>query len=261
MTFQSESTSVGLWSSLADAATLRLLAAADPGWLALDVQHGTWTDADLLTVLPTLEAAVPVLVRLADDRPAAIGRALDAGADGVIVPMVEDAAQAADAVRACRYPPLGARSWGPAAPLVGRAAVAADEANAAVRCAVMVETAAALAVVDEIAAVPGLDMVFVGPFDLALALGTTVDALLADAAPGAPLPSVVAACRAAGVRAGAFAGDHERAGQLVALGFTDVVVATDAGLLGAAARQAVARWGEGSGAGPDASTGAPSTGY
>ncbi|WP_454050338.1 aldolase/citrate lyase family protein [Cellulomonas sp. Marseille-Q8402] len=233
---------VGLWSSLADAATLRLLAAARPGWLVLDAQHGTWSDGDLAAVLPVLDAPAPVWVRLADDRPAGIGRALDAGADGVIVPMVDSADQAAAAVRACRYPPQGHRSWGPAAPLVGRPAVPPAAANDAVRCAVMVETAAALAVVDAIAATPGLDMVFVGPFDLALALGRTVDDLLADAAPGAPLPGVVAACAAAGVRAGAFAGDHDRAGRLVELGFTDVVVGTDAGLLAAAAQDAVARW-------------------
>jgi 4-hydroxy-2-oxoheptanedioate aldolase len=242
MVFQSDVT-LGLWSSLADPATLRLLTAAAPGWVVLDAQHGTWSEPDLLATLPVLDDPVPVLVRVPDDRPAGIGRALDAGAAGVVVPMVEHAAQAAAAVRACRYPPQGARSWGPAAPLVARSAPGAAAANRAVRCAVMVETAGALAVVDEIAAVPGLDMVFVGPFDLALALGRDVDELLADEAPDAPLPRVVAACRAAGVRAGAFAGDHARAARLAAIGFTDLAVATDTGLLLGAARAAVAGWG------------------
>lgn len=242
MVLHSDAPTIGLWSSLADAATLRLLASAAPGWLVLDAQHGTWSDGDLAAVLPLLDTPVPTWVRLADDRASGIGRALDAGADGVIVPLVDSPEQAAAAVRACRYPPLGQRSWGPAAPLVGRAAPTPDDANARVRCAVMVETAAALAAAGPIAGTPGLDMVFVGPFDLALALGRTVDDLLADDAPGAPLPTVASACRAAGVRAGAFAGDHDRAERLVALGFTDVVVATDAGLLGGAARDAVARW-------------------
>ncbi|HEY0187915.1 MAG TPA: aldolase/citrate lyase family protein [Cellulomonas sp.] len=246
MVFQNDAHPV-LWSSLADPATVRLLAAAAPAWVVLDAQHGTWSESALLATLPTLDVAVPVLVRVADDRPAGIGRALDAGADGVVVPMVETAAQAAAAVRACRYPPEGARSWGPAAPLVARTAPGAAAANRSVRCAVMVETAAALAVVDAIAAVPGLDMVFVGPFDLGLALGRDVDDLLADDGPGAPLPAVVTACRAAGVRAGAFAGDEARAARLVELGFTDVVVGTDTGLLLAAARATVARWGTGAG--------------
>lgn len=239
MIFHSDATT-GLWSSLADPAVVRLLLAADPGWLVLDAQHGTWSDADLLATLPVLDSPVPVLVRVADDRASGIGRALDAGADGVVVPMVGSAEQAAAVVRACRYPPEGVRSWGPAAPLVARPAPGAVAANRAVRCAVMVETADALAAVGAIAAVPGLDMVFVGPFDLALALGRDVDDLLGDDAPGAPLPTVVAACRAAGVRAGAFAGDRARAGRLAALGFTDVVVATDTGLLLAGARDAVA---------------------
>jgi 4-hydroxy-2-oxoheptanedioate aldolase len=243
MVLHTASPTVGLWSSVADAAAVRLLAAAAPGWLVLDAQHGTWSDGTLAAVLPLLDTPVPVWVRLADDRAAGIGRALDAGAAGVIVPMVDSATQAAAAVRACRYPPLGQRSWGPAAPLVGRPAVPPVEANQAVRCAVMVETATALAAVDAIAATPGVDMVFVGPFDLALALGRTVDDLLADDASDAPLPAVVAACRDAGVRTGAFAGDQARAERLVALGFTDVVVATDAGLLGGAAQRAVAAWG------------------
>lgn len=255
MVFQSDVTP-GLWSSLADPATVRLLAAAAPGWLVLDAQHGTWTDTDLLATLPALDVAVPVLVRVADDRASGIGRALDAGADGVVVPMVESAVQAAAAVHACRYPPQGTRSWGPAAPLVARPAPGAAAANRAVRCAVMVETAHALAEVGAIAAVPGLDMVFVGPFDLALALGRDVDDLLGDDAPGAPLPTVVAACRAAGVRAGGFAGDRVRAGRLAALGFTDVVVATDTGLLLEGARAAVAGR-EAASAGAAAGYGAP----
>ncbi|MBD3779289.1 MAG: hypothetical protein IE923_08500 [Micrococcales bacterium] len=251
MVLHSTSPAVGLWSSLAHPATLRLLAAAAPDWLVLDAQHGTWGDGELVAVLPLLDTPVPTWVRVADGRHASIGRALDAGADGVVVPMVDSPAQAAAAVRACRYPPHGARSWGPAAALVGRPVPSPAAADARVRCAVMVETAEALAAVDAIAATPGLDMVFVGPFDLALALGRTVDDLLADEDAGAPLPAVVAACRAAGVRAGAFGGDPDRAARLVALGFTDVVAATDAGLLAGAARREVARWaGDAAGEGP-----------
>ncbi|MBC3762963.1 HpcH/HpaI aldolase family protein [Quadrisphaera oryzae] len=230
---------LAVWSTLDDPRVLRLLLAARPGWVVLDAQHGAWTDRSLTDVLLSLETDVPVWVRLADDRASGIGRALDAGAAGVVVPLVESPEQAAAAAAACRYPPRGRRSFGPMHGLVGRTAPSTSEADAAVRCAVMVETAAGLARAADIAAVPGVDMVFVGPNDLSLSLGTTLDALLADDGEGAPLPAVVAACRAAGVRAGAFGGGAERGRRLLELGFTDVVVATDTGLISAAAVAAV----------------------
>ncbi|MEW1722045.1 aldolase/citrate lyase family protein [Streptomyces sp. NPDC093109] len=245
MTFHSDTLSLGLWSSLATGQTVRLLAAANPDWLILDAQHGGWGDATLAAELPALVGSVPVWVRLADDRAAGIGRALDAGAAGVIVPMVNSAEQAAAVVAACRYPPLGERSWGPMLPSFGRPAPGTAEANETVGCAVMVETPRALADADAIARVPGVDMVFVGPFDLSIALGVPLDDLLGDDAPTAPLPSVVRACRAGGVRAGAFAGDPDRAERLIELGFSDVVIATDAGLLGTAAGAALGRFGAG----------------
>ncbi|WP_263119118.1 aldolase/citrate lyase family protein [Cellulomonas sp. RIT-PI-Y] len=239
MILHTASPALGLWSSLADTAALRLLAAADPDWLVLDAQHGLWSDATIAAALPVLGS--PAWVRVQDDRPAGIGRALDAGAAGVIVPMVESAEQAAAVVAAVHYPPRGRRSWGPAASLVGRPVVPAAEADPA--CAVMVETEPALARVAEIAATPGLDMIFLGPFDLALALGRPLDALLDD---GGPLRAVVTACHAHGLRAGAFAGDPVRGARLIELGFTEVVVGTDAGLLAAGARAAL---GDATGAG------------
>lgn len=230
---------LAIWSTLDDPRVLRLLLAARPGWVVLDAQHGAWTERTLTDVLVTLETHVPVWVRLADDRASGIGRALDAGASGVVVPLVESVEQASAAAAACRYPPTGRRSYGPMQGLVGRTAPSTAEADAAVRCAVMVETAAGLERVADIAAVPGVDMVFVGPNDLSLSLGTTLDALLADDDEGAPLQTVVSACRAAGVRAGAYGGDAVRGQRLLELGFTHVVVATDTGLLAGAAAAAV----------------------
>lgn len=237
------STRIGAWSSLAGGGTAEILARSGPDWLLLDAQHGTYERSSVSATLRELgESPVPVWVRVPDDSAAGIGRVLDAGARGVIVPLVDTPAQAARIAAACRYPPLGVRSWGPTTALLGRPAPDATAANERVFCTVMVETRSALDDVEAIAAVPGVDMVFVGPFDLALALGVGLDDLLADDAPDAPLPSVVRACAAAGVRAGAFAGNHERAVRLAALGFTDVAVMTDAALLAAAAAAEVARW-------------------
>ncbi len=101
-----------------------------------------------------------------------IGRALDAGAAGVIVPMVNSAAEARAAVAACRYPPDGIRSWGPARLHARRIpSTAPERANARVHCLVMVETLDAVRNLDEIAAVAGVTAVFVGPSDLAVDMG------------------------------------------------------------------------------------------
>lgn len=239
-------TRLGAWSMLGSPAAAAVLATAGADWLVLDAQHGRFDDStigDALAVLAGMPAAPPTFVRVADGAPWLIGRALDAGADGVIVPMVHDAAAAASAARACRYPPLGERSWGQLAGTVGRAVVPPAEANAAVQCAVMVETAQAVARVDEIAATSGIDMIFVGPFDLSLSLGTDVDALLADRAADNPLDAIVAACHRHGVSAGAFAGSPQRAEQLLSRGFDTIAVAVDTAVLaeGAASMLSAAR--------------------
>ncbi len=103
--------------------------------------------------------------------PAPIGRVLDAGADAIIVAMIESADQAAAAVAASRYPPAGARSFGPL-----RASLGVDTAALEARVSVfaMIETAAALADVDAICAVPGLAGIYVGPADLAISMGVDV---------------------------------------------------------------------------------------
>jgi len=222
---------LGGWSMLASPAAAALLAASGVDWLCLDAQHGEHDDASVRQVCSRRDARVPVVVRPPANDLAWIGRALDAGAAGVVVPMVDDAAQARAAVAACRYPPLGGRSWGPLGGAYGASVPSAGQANAAVRVSVMVETAAALAAVDEIAAVPGVDEVFVGPFDLSLSLGRDVDDLVGDPAHDAPLRRIVAACERAGVRPAAFGATAERSAALLALGFRSVVVTTDVAAL------------------------------
>lgn len=233
----------GVWAALGDARTTLALERAGFGWVGLDAQHGHFDDASLRGFFALRhEKSAPVLVRVAANDLTLIGRALDSGADGVIVPLVQDAQQAEAAVAAALYPPRGTRSWGP---LPGTGAhPGGSESMPRPLCAVMVETARAVADVGVIAATPDLDMVFVGPFDLALALGVDVDELLADTDEGAPLPTVVRACREAGVLPGAFAGSPERAAALRVHGFSWIAVTTDSGVLrlgSEAARAAVPR--------------------
>lgn len=217
----------GAWVLGTDPAHTRTLAAAGFDWLTLDLQHGRLDDAAMIAALSSTASSVPRWVRVRSLDAGLIGRALDAGADGVIVPMVESAAQARAAVAASAYPPAGSRSWGPFG-----AGYSSPSAAPPTLCAVMIETSSALDDVDAIAAVEGVGMLFVGPFDLALALGLDLDAMLADDSTESPLRRVAEAARSAGLRAGAFAGTPERAARLFDLGYDDVAVTTDAALIG-----------------------------
>ena len=218
---------LGVWAMLGEPRTTAALEHAGFDWVLLDQQHGHFDDAAVRATLALRrEHRVPVLVRPDANRADLIGRALDAGADGVIVPLVESGEEAEAAVAAAHHPPRGVRSFGP---------LPGSEQAERPFVGVMVETAAGLAAVDAIARTPDLDLVFVGPFDLSLSLGTTVDDLLADDAPEAPLRRILDACRAAGVRAGAFGATERRARRFLELGFTDVVAALDTSVLAAGA--------------------------
>lgn len=211
--------------------------------MVLDAQHGLY-DAGTLTstLLQWGSLPTPVFVRLADQNPAGIGRVLDLGASGVIVPLVDGPEQAVVVAASCRYPPVGNRSWGPMTGLLGRAAPDPGQADAGVMCAVMVETAGGIDAVQAIAATPGVDMVFVGPFDLSLGLGLDVDDMVNDTSSTSPLARIVRACADAGIRSGVFAGAPERARRLVTFGFSDIVVCTDSALFAAAAADELQRW-------------------
>ncbi len=221
---------LGAFSFIASPDLLAELAGSALDWVCLDAQHGGWTDDTIRQALAVAPATGPrLLVRVRALDAGLIGRALDLGARGVVVPLVEDPDQARAAVRATRYPPAGGRSFGPIRTRHGADTAAA---NSDLVCAVMIETPNALARVAEIAAVPGVDLLFVGPFDLSLTLGTTPDALLAADGTEDPLPRIVRAAADAGITAGAYAGEPGRAVRLVELGFTMVAATTDRDLVG-----------------------------
>ena len=218
----------GVWTFTADVDLLRRLAASGFDWVALDAQHGPLDRAALHVVGRALaDGGATFVVRVPSVDPVWIGAALDAGAAAVVVPSVNDTSDAVRAARAARYPPEGERSWGPFAPLWGGVAPDPATANDAVRCWVMVETVGALADVDAIAATPGVDGLFVGPLDLALALGRSVDALLDDRSPGNPLGTVVAAAQRHGILVAGFAGTAANARRLRAHGIRCLAVTTD----------------------------------
>jgi 4-hydroxy-2-oxoheptanedioate aldolase len=226
-------TLLGTWGCLGSMYALELVAASGFDWICVDLQHGLADDGALPGLLQAAHAAsVPALVRPSSHEPAAIGRALDAGAAGVIVPLVETAAAAAAAVAACRYPPLGCRSWGP--PLRSVVTDAAMEETDPLRV-VMIETERGVAAADEIATVDGVDAIFIGPSDLSLSIAGILGAELRPA-----LARVEAACKEAGVATGIACADSDRVTVACAAGYRLLTVGWDIGFLGAGAAATLA---------------------
>ena len=225
------------WLNLGAPVLAELAAEAGAESLVIDLQHGRWGREGLENAIAAVAGRAPVLIRTADASDFAIGSSLDAGAHGVIVPMVNSAAECANVVAAAHYPPTGRRSGGGARPGLDFAAYrAAMTANLLV--SVMIETAAAVEACEGIAATPGLGMVFVGPNDLSLSLGAGPGAAAFDGA----LRRVLAAGKAAGVPVGIYTSGAEQAKARAAEGFRFVVVASDTALNRAEARAAWTRY-------------------
>ena len=141
-------------------------------WLCIDMQHGCIDYSDAVPMLTAISTtAVTPLVRVPWNEPSMIMKVLDAGAYGVIVPMVSNRAEAERAVAACRYPPAGIRSNGPNRAMLYGGADYQKGADNEMLCIAMIETAEGIGKMDEIISTPGLDAVYVGPTDLALSLG------------------------------------------------------------------------------------------
>ena len=217
----------GLWSLLPGAVTGELLARTGADYVVVDLQHGATAEADLpgITAAIATGGSVP-LVRTRSPAFADVGRPLDLGAHGVVVPNVRDAAHAREVVAACRYAPAGGRS-------VGRLSGGADDPLVVV----MVESASALDDLDAVLAVAGLDGVYVGPGDLSLSLGLTGEEHRAELR--RVLSSIIARAVAAGVPVGVHATDGQQAAAYAAEGATIVTVAADAPSLDAAVAHAL----------------------
>ena len=165
---------LGTWLTLLDPAVPELIAGAGFDLVIVDGEHGPAATADLArTLIATRASGVPLLFRVGANEPVRIMHALDAGASGVVVPQIRTVADAERAVAWCRYPPDGLRGIAPRrASGYGRGTAAyMAGANATVTCCIQIETREALADLDAILAVPGVDTILIGPNDLAAALG------------------------------------------------------------------------------------------
>ncbi|OZC48947.1 aldolase [Rhodococcus sp. RS1C4] len=220
---------LGYWSVIDSPVSTEWLAHVGWDYIALDLQHGLIGYSGMLAGLTAIDAAngPAGLIRVEANNATVIGRALDAGAAGVIVPLVDTAADAAAAVSAATYPPTGIRSYGPMRSQLRIGPNPADADRDTVVLA-MIETPQGLANVEEICAVPGLDGVYVGPSDLRLAVGgsSPTDASVDEQFEAA----LVRVCRAAAA-AGITAGIHTPSGAVAAKrldeGYTLATVASD----------------------------------
>lgn len=217
---------VGVWCSSRDSFVAEALASARPDYVCIDLQHGTPESSHLIEMLQAVQAGgSTAVVRVPENSLALINKALDAGAAGVIVPLVDDAEQARRAVQACRFPPRGRRSFGPfRAALSRKVEKLADLEDVA--CIVMIETASGLANVEEIAAVDGVSAVYVGPSDLSIALGLP-PASLDDPAFVEALERIRQAAADAGVVAGMHTQDGSHAATYISQGFGMVTAGAD----------------------------------
>lgn len=232
----------GWWSGLPGVAAVAAGAGLGLDFVVLDLQHGSVTEETLAgSCAAAVSLGLTPLVRTRSASFADLGRALDLGAHGVIVPSVMDAAHAAEVVRAGHYPPLGHRSSGRVSGGVDRPLVIP-----------MIETAGALADLDAILALGGVDALYIGPFDLALSLGGPE--AIGGPQVTAAIDTVIEHCAAAGMPWGIFTTEGAAARGYAERGCRLVTVTADGAALAAALREHAAR------AGVAAATGA-ATGY
>ncbi len=233
---------VGGWLSIANAYTAETMANLGFDWLCIDLQHGMLSYDDLKYMLPAISTSTTIpFVRVPWNESYEIMKALDAGAYGVIVPMINNRAEAEQAVSACRYPPDGQRSFGPirAAMYGGRGY--AGEANSQIACIAMIETAEGLDNLDEIAATPGLDAIYIGPSDLSFALGLKPFGQFEEQIHKDTVQKIYDACRNAGIAAGIHTGSLEYTQRYLEQGFNLVTLGGDSAFMARLAGQELAQ--------------------
>jgi 4-hydroxy-2-oxoheptanedioate aldolase len=234
------------WCSIGNAFTAEIMAAQGFDSLTVDMQHGALDYSDLLPMLQAMRASgATLLARVPWLDPANVMKALDAGAEGVICPMVNTAEEAAALVSYMRYPPKGQRSFGPTRAAFALGAGYAAQANETVLAFAMIETAEGFANLDAIVATPGLDGIYVGPSDLSLSLGQGRLAPALDREEPEmveALQRIAAACQRQGVIAALHCGTAEYAVRAVGWGYRMTTVGGDTRFLSQGAAAAVAEF-------------------
>jgi 4-hydroxy-2-oxoheptanedioate aldolase len=231
------------WLSIASSFVAEIM--ADQGYdsITIDGQHGFVSYESATTMLQAMKASgATLMMRVPWLDPGDIMKALDAGALGIICPMINNRAEAERFVSYMRYPPHGVRSFGPTRAVFAAGADYGQKADAEVLAFAMIETADAMANLDEIVTTPGLDGVYIGPADLTLGLtGRKYPTGFDREEPEmvAAIKQVLARAHGAGIRAGLHCGTPSYAAKAVGWGFDLVTISNDVRLLAAAAKASV----------------------
>ncbi len=228
----------GMWCGVPGAFGIELLADADLDYVCVDTQHGLIGFDAMVEMIRAVESigATP-FVRVPQNEPWMIMHALDAGALGVIVPLVNDAADARRAASACRFPPDGTRSYGPI-----RAAKAVGSADpktlgGEVLCVAQIETKEGLDNAEEVCAMPGLDGVYIGPADLAITMGIPPDEADGNPDHAEAVERIRRTCERNGIASGVHTTSGDAAQKRAERGFTMVNAGVDYVMLPEAARR------------------------
>jgi 2-keto-3-deoxy-L-rhamnonate aldolase RhmA len=222
----------GPWMSIPNPVVVEMLAQTGPDFLLIDGEHAPITPQTLPVLLPAAELQdLPVIYRVAWNRIELIKAALDFGASGLMVPMVNSADEAAEAIAAAKYPPMGKRgmgAWRASNYYTDRGAYI-ERANKDTLMVLQIETKEAIRDIEAIAAVPGIDALFIGPADLSRSLG------LASSEPQAELrkayAKVAKAARKNGIAAGIDVVSPDFAPIYREIGFTFMTFGTDFGFI------------------------------
>jgi 4-hydroxy-2-oxoheptanedioate aldolase len=234
--WRSGEATVGAWCTIPSTWTAEVAARSGHDFVVVDTQHGLIGYDVMLPMLQAISTTgVPSLVRVPWNEPGTIMKALDAGAGGVIVPMINSVAEAEAVVGACRYPPAGFRSMGPT-----RARVVDSDWRQPL-CIVMVETVQAVEIVDDILSVAGIDAVFVGPNDLAVSAGLDSGYEGRDPGHRRMIERIAESAREHHVTAGIMCGTPEVAKQWHDVGYQMLALDADTRLLTTASAQIAER--------------------
>jgi 4-hydroxy-2-oxoheptanedioate aldolase len=189
---------IGAWLTIPSPVSAEVIGTAGFDYVCIDAQHGLVGYSDILTMLIALtDGGATPAVRVAENSPSHIGKALDAGAMAVVVPMINSVEDCRAAVAACRYAPEGSRSYGPTRVGAVQGAGYGDQPETRAMCIPMIETAAAVANLDAILTVEGVEAIYVGPSDLAISLGLEPDTEVDEF--HRALDEIVAACDRRGI--------------------------------------------------------------
>ena len=234
------------WLSVANPFTAEIMAAQDYDSIGIDLQHGIIDYQAAVSMLQAMgSSSVTPIARVPWLDPAAIMKVLDAGAYGVICPMVNNREDAERLVSYVRYPPHGSRSFGPSRAVFSIGSDYGQHADAEVLCFAMIETREGFDNLEAIVSTPGLDAVYIGPADLTLALTgkshpTGFDREEPEMVEA--IKSVLAAAHRAGIKAALHCGTPGYAAKAVGWGFDMVTVSNDVRLLAGAAAASVASY-------------------